>query len=127
MKSAKTPHVSEHIEKQKSALDLWKLMGRGKAEPVKAPQAKGQDSMLAVYKDRLTYTFIMGREVASIHYDHAKKEIFFKGHNVKNMKLEMAQIQALERLKTILRQDERSKQLTADYDATLAKLLADNQ
>lgn len=127
MKSTKTPQVSEHIEKEKSALELWKLMGGGKAQPVKASQAKGQDSMLAVYKDRLTYTFIMEREVASIHYDQSKEEIFFKGHNLKNMKLETAQIQALERLKTILMQDERSKHLVLQYEATLAKLLADNR
>lgn len=102
-------------------------MGGGKAEAVKSSLAKGHDSMLAVYKDRLTYTFILEREVASIHYDRAKEEIFFKGHNIKNMKLNGAQIGALQGIKAILTQDGRAKELLPGYEATLGKILADNR
>lgn len=128
MKTTKTLPVTGHqIEKKKSSIDLLKLMGGGKAQAVKAPQARGHDSMLAVYKDRFTYTFILEREVASIHFDRAKGEIFFKGHNVKNMKLKEGQIGALEGIKAILMQDERAKELLPDYEATLGKILADNR
>lgn len=127
MKTTKTTHLAEQIEKKKSTVDLLKLMGGGKAEAVKSSLAKGHDSMLAVYKDRLTYTFILEREVASIHYDHGRKEIFFKGHNVKNMKLTGAQIEALKGVKAILMQDGRAKGLLPDYEATLGRILADNK
>ena len=59
MKTTKTSPIIEQVEKKKSSVDLLKLMGGGKAQAVRAPQAKGHDSMLAVYKDRLTYTFIL--------------------------------------------------------------------
>jgi len=127
MKTTKTSPITEQVEKKKSSVDLLKLMGGGKAQAVRAPQAKGHDSMLAVYKDRLTYTFILEQEVASIHYDHSKRDIFFKGHNIKNMRLKEVQIRALNGLKGILMQDGRAKELLPDYEATLGKILADNK
>src|SRR5438046_1397485 len=53
----------------------------------RVPDATGRpaDSMLAVYKDRLTYTFILEAEVASIHFDSRRQEIFFRGHNIRFM------------------------------------------
>jgi hypothetical protein len=81
--------------------------------------------MLAVYKDRLTYTFIMDHEVASIHYDRHRGEIFFKGHNIRNMELDEEQKQALMDLSHVLEAEARGNEFSADYEATLARLLAD--
>lgn len=126
MKTEKTAQMQHSLEIPKSPIDLWRLMG-GKTQRVKAAGLPLQDSLLAVYKDRLTYTFILGREVASIHFDRARGEIFFKGHNIKNWALSPMEIEALNGLKTLLKQEERGKELLADYQATLARCLAENR
>lgn len=110
----------------KSPIDLWRLMG-GKAKPVGGVTRPPQDSLLAVYKDRLTYTFILSDEVASIHFDRAKGEIFFKGHNIRNLELEPAQKQVLEDFKQVLASEEQGKDFLNAYQATLGNLLADNK
>ena len=105
----------------RTPIDLWRMMG-GQAQRVKS--ATGTDSMLAIYQDRLTYTFILDNEVASIHYDRRKREIFFKGQNIKHLELSMPQKKVLEGLKGILVQEERGKLFAAEYGATLAKQFA---
>lgn len=110
----------------KSPLDLWKLMG-GKTRAVGGVKEPPEDSLLAVYKNRLTYTFIVGREVASIHFDRAKREIFFKGHNIRNMELSEAQRRVLEGFKKVLKADKRANPFLKAYNATLGDLLADNK
>lgn len=117
--------MKESKEISKSPVDLWKLMG-GKTHRVDQAGKVGSDSLLAVYKDRLTYTFILGNEVASIHFDRAKKEIFFKGHNIRNIKLDKAKMAALSDFKVILASDEKAKPFAKEYEATLGALLADN-
>lgn len=112
-------------ERQMSPLELIKMRG-GVAHAVKTPVGRAADSMLAVYHDRLTYTFILDKEVASIHFDRNRKEIFFKGHNIQNMQLSPAQVKALKDLQGVLMEDEQGKSLFNDYVATLGHLLADN-
>lgn len=107
-----------------SPLEMIKQQG-GIAHSVKTLIGRAVDSMLAVYRDRLTYTFIMNNEVASIHFDRSKKEIFFKGHNILNIVLSPEQIKVLKDLQGILAQDEQGKLLFNDYNATLGHLLAD--
>ncbi|MBT3181333.1 MAG: hypothetical protein HN337_02355 [Deltaproteobacteria bacterium] len=109
---------------QTSPLDLIKLMG-GKTRPVGQGKSKQPDSMLAIYKDRFTYTFIMNDEVASIHYDHRRGEIFFKGHNIKHLDLNHAQVGALEALRWLLEEDEQGRDFLAEYLATLERVFAD--
>lgn len=111
-------------ERKQAPIDLWRMMG-GQAQRVRSSGGKSVDSMLAVYQDRCTYTFIMQGEVSSIHFDRRKQEIFIKGHNIKNMKLSQEHKMALEGLKEVLAREERGQPLSADYEATLGKLLAD--
>lgn len=125
MKTDKKIDTAHNLETPRSPIDLWKLMG-GQAQRVKTTGMPAQDSLLAVYKDRFTYTFILEREVASIHFDRSKNEIFFKGHNIKNLELTEPQIMALDGLKTILKQDGRGEGLLTDYEATLGRVFADN-
>lgn len=105
-------------------LDLIRLMG-GNARKVKGKRFKAPDSMLAVYKNRATYTFIMNDEVASVHFDVTRGEIFFKGHNIKNLELTNEQKEALVMLQWILEEDEEGKQLLPSYLATLERVIAD--
>ncbi len=109
------------------AFDLWKHLNVAKAQKTGVKGGAAVDSMLAVYKDRLTYTFILDREVASIHFDRMRGEIFFKGHNIRNMELTARQKQALEDLKAVLMKNEKGRSYLSDYSATLAKHLADNK
>lgn len=125
MEKTKQP-VAETPQEPKSPLDLWRLMG-GETRPVMGVKKPPEDSLLAVYKDRLTYTFIFGHEVASIHFDRAKREIFFRGHNIRNFKLSEAQKQVLEAFKQVLTGDARARAFLAAYNATLGGVVADNK
>lgn len=107
-----------------SPLELIKKTG-GVAHPVRTPSGKAVDSMLAVYRDRFTYTFILNKEVASIHFDKNRHEVFFKGHNVAGLTLTTEQIKALKGIQTILSEDEQGRLLFNDYVATLTHVLAD--
>ena len=86
------------------------------------------DSLLAVFEDRLTYTFIDHETVASIHFDRKRQEIFYRGHNIKNMVLSEEQRNVLrEIMPKVLKSDERSSVYLADYQATLAKFVTDTK
>lgn len=111
----------------RGGFDLWKHIQATRAQKVKGKGQAAADSMLAVYKDCLTYTFILEREVASIHFDRLRGEIFFRGHNLRNMELSETQIQALNDLKTVLAEDNRARPFLSDYNATLGRYLADKK
>lgn len=108
----------------RSPLDLWRLKGGISHHPVERGRPS-PDSMLAVYDDRVTYTFIIEDEVASIHYDRKRGEIFFRGHNIRHLDLTPAQIEALFHMEEVLRDDPGAAGLFSDYSATLARCLAD--
>ena len=62
------------------------------SDPVAFREAK-----LFLGKDRATLTFFLEEEVASIHYDMLRDEIFYRGHNVKNMTMDPRHWLALEK------------------------------
>jgi len=107
-------------------LDLYKRVG-AVAQKVPTKGKMAEDSMLAVYKNRVTYTFILGKEVASVHYDRKRGEIYFSGHNIRNMDLSGEQRQALMDMGMAMQADEKAKEFSSSYDATLARVLADNK
>lgn len=108
----------------RSPLDLLRLKG-GRAQRVKEEGRPPPDAMLAVRPDRATYTFILEDQVASIHFDRRRGEIFFCGHNIRHLELTDAQKTALGHMKEILKGDGRGMELYSDYAATLARCLAD--
>jgi len=83
------------------------------------------DSMLACYRDRFTFTFMLGSEVASIHFDRAKGEVYFRGRNLQNLHLLPEEKEALYAVFPALKRDKRGKSLLPAYEATLERLLAD--
>lgn len=109
-----------------SALDLWRLMG-GESHRVGEKDKNHPDSMLAAYGDRFTYTFILDDEVASIHFDRKRSEIFFKGHNIKHLELTKDQLRALEHVKGVIKGDSKADAFYDEYCATLDRFLADNK
>ncbi|PIR17249.1 MAG: hypothetical protein COV46_05015 [Deltaproteobacteria bacterium CG11_big_fil_rev_8_21_14_0_20_49_13] len=116
--------MNEEAKGRESPLERIKKTG-GVAHPVKQRMGRPADSMLAVYRDRFTYTFILDKEVASIHFDRSKKEIFFRGHNILKMVLSPEQVRALKSAQEVLEDDEQGKLLFNEYVATLGGLLAD--
>lgn len=116
------PEQKQH--RPRHVFELWEHVGVAKAKKVKKGQ-RAVDSMLAVYRERITYTFILDREVASIHFDRLRGEIFFKGHNIKNMELTNSQLQALKDLTGVLAAEKEGRPFLSDYEATLGRYLAD--
>lgn len=106
-------------------IDLAGIVG-GVARRVPGTEGRSTDSMLAVYKDRCTYTFILDAEVASIHFDANRKSIFFRGHNVRFMTMEPAARAALASMCDILAADRDGRELLSAYRETLDELPADN-
>lgn len=111
----------------RGVFELWKHIQAARARKTGVKGKAAVDSMLAVYKDRFTYTFILDREVASIHFDRMRGEIFFKGHNIRNIELTNRQWQALEDLKAFLSHDDKGRQFLSDFSATLDRCLADKK
>lgn len=46
-------------------------------------------------KNRFTYTFLIKGEAASIHFDAMRNEIFYRGHNIRNMSLSELEVDIL--------------------------------
>jgi hypothetical protein len=108
----------------RSPLDLLKYK-QGASRQLREEGKPPPDSMLAVSADRATYTFILEDEVASIHFDRHRGEIFFRGHNIRNIDLSDGQLQALMHMEEVLKGDSRAKEHFPEYSATLARCLAD--
>lgn len=125
MKQTKLEAVqSQELKGFRSLVDVYKRSG-GVAEKVQQRGKTAKDSMLAVYRDRFTFTFILQNEVASIHFDRLRGEIFYKGHNIRNMELTEKHKSALFEVADIIANDQNAKSFYYDYQATLARILAD--
>ncbi|MFO1518512.1 MAG: hypothetical protein U1F57_02415 [bacterium] len=72
---------------------------------------------------RLTYTFLALGEISSIHFDAERHEIFYNGHNLRNLKLTEIQKEALKNLLKKLHQDEKGTLLARDYESCLGRYL----
>jgi len=73
--------------------------------------------------DRATLTFFSSEGVASIHYDLKRNEIFYRGHNVKNMTLSPGHWESLQRFSEYLAKNGGDFRLRQAYDACLAQIL----
>jgi len=91
----------------------------------RAPQnwRQFQEARLFSTGDRATLTFYLGQEVASIHFDKNRGEIFFRGHNVKNMTLNQEQWELLQQFGEYLKTHGAALELSQAYEASLAQFL----
>jgi len=85
------------------------------------------DSQLVSFGDRITYTFAHGKEIGSIHFDRGRGEIFYKGHNIRNMDPEEWQWQMMEKLRQVLLSDEKGKQFAEAYGRILDKIILEKK
>jgi len=99
----------------------------GRAHKVRGMSGRKVDSMIAVYNDRFTYTFMLRNEVASIHFDKQSNKIFFRGHNIRNLELNDAQKGELYNVIDVLASDDEGMGLKDAYQATLTSHLTDNK
>ncbi len=100
----------------------------GVTSPADAGEAKSLDyfreARLFLGKDRATLTFYVDQEVASIHYDTNRDEIFYRGHNVKNMTMTQEQWQSLQKFAEYLADDPRAELLLQSYRTCLEHLMS---
>lgn len=82
-----------------------------------------RDSQLVSFGERITYTCAVGNEVASIHYDQGRGEIFFKGHNVSNTRLDQWQCDLLYQFEKVLQDSEYADKFAEGYGQALEKHL----
>lgn len=99
------------------------LNGAGASE---STAAYFKEARLFLGKDRATLTFYVDQEVASIHYDLLRDEIFYKGHNVKNMTMTQGQWVSLKKFSEYLAEDPRAERLNEAYRACLEHLMTDH-
>ena len=123
-KKQNTRLASHAGSSQHSTPDLVRLMG-GISKRAGKTKKGAPDSVIAIYRERLTYTFIMDDQVASIHFDKSRGEIFFRGRNISHMELEPNQRKALISLIGVLEEDEQGRAFRDSYSATLDRVLAD--
>lgn len=112
------------------------LAGKAEGEAVGKPlppevrdegQQKKSGAQLISFGDRVTYTFPYGKEIGSIHFDKARREIFFKGHNIRNLDLEERHHQMLETMRKVLQEKEEGKDFAQDYAQTLDKVIMEKK
>lgn len=81
-----------------------------------------REAKLFISKDRATLTFFLKQEVASIHFDKSRNEIFFKGHNVKNMTLAPEQWQSLQKFSEYLIKENADPEFIQSYQKCLSHI-----
>ena len=86
-----------------------------------------RESQIITFGDRITYTFTVGKDVGSIHFDMGRGEVFYRGHNVRNLELEHWQMDLLHRFQALLRGDEKYHRFDKAYSQTLEKVLPDQK
>lgn len=101
---------------EKSAPSPWELYRDRQKKPLR-------DSRLVSFGERITYTFAVGNEVASIHFDQSRGKIFYKGHNVRNADLEKWQIELLRHFGKVLEDSEYADHFLEGYSQALKKIL----
>jgi len=83
-----------------------------------------REARLFLGKDRATLTFYVDQEVASIHYDTNRDEIFYRGHNVKNMTMTQDQWVSLQKFAEYLADDPKAEALLHSYRRCLEHLMS---
>lgn len=78
-----------------------------------------QDSHLVSFGDKVTYTFAVRNDAASLHYDQGRGEIFYKGHKVESSDLESWMVELLRHFQEILAKSEYADEFLESYTELL--------
>lgn len=102
----------------------YSSLPKGQAKASLPWQMRGfTDANLFVHAERATLTFYYQGTVASIHFDRARGEIFFKGHQVKNFKLNQEEWHWLQEFGRCLQDQGASPALVSAYENCLQEVL----
>ncbi len=74
------------------------------------------------FEDRVTYTYANEHEVGSLHFDSGRGEIFFKGHNARNMELENWHWELLEKMSQVLQSNRKLRAYSPFYERAFQKM-----
>ena len=81
------------------------------------------NSQWVTFGSRVTFTFVVGHDVGSIHFDRSRSEIFFKGHNIRNIDVEPWQWQVLEKMRDVLHSHAKLRNFRNPYSRLLDKIV----
>lgn len=81
-----------------------------------------QDSHLVSFGQRVTYTFAVGNDVASIHYDQGRGKLFYKGHRITSDNMESWLLDLLQHFKAVLAKSEYADRFLEGYSTLLDKM-----
>ena len=111
-------HQSHHTQKTRPRLH------KDQSREITTPAG----SRLMSLDNRLTYIFSHGDEVGSIHFDKGRGEIFFKGHNLRNMEVEEWHWQVMEELRQLLAKlEDKMKSFADSYAYTLDRIIFEKE
>lgn len=102
-----------------------KLSQKGPTPPPgpERPSPLSSINQLIGFGEKITYTFMHDKEVGSIHFDQARGEIYYKGHNLRHMDVEPEHLKMLEQMRVVLKSDPNGKRFAEAYGQTLDKLI----
>jgi hypothetical protein len=83
------------------------------------------DAHLVSFGQRITYTFAIGKEISSVHYDQGRGKVFLKGHNICNTELAEWQVKILRHFRKVLADSSSADSFLAGYSVLLEKILAE--
>ena len=112
-------HEGSSLKSEKGAMALPPFTGVSQ-EAIK----KLSKPHFFIQNDRFTCTFFMGQEAVSIHFDRLRGEIFFNGHNIRNVNLSEVQVQSLRSAGEGLLHHRQNIDLSSAYEACLQKTLS---
>ncbi|MBI2982429.1 MAG: hypothetical protein HYY44_09125 [Deltaproteobacteria bacterium] len=78
---------------------------------------------LVSFGEKITYTLLHQKEVVSIHFDRGRGEIYYKGHNLKNMEVSTKHLEVLEKLRLLLESSPDGKPFAQHYGQALDKII----
>jgi len=81
-----------------------------------------QDSHLVSFGQRVTYTFAVGNDVASIHYDQGRGKLFYKGHRITADNMEPWLVDLLHHFKSVLAKSEFAERFAEGYSTLLDRM-----
>lgn len=81
------------------------------------------DGKLFHSSKKATYTFVEQQEVIALHFDKERKSIFYKGHNISNIRLSDVQRQHLELFQKALEKNPKTQPMVSAYKQALKAIL----
>lgn len=77
------------------------------------------DGKVFFTRSKVTYTFVFEKELIVLHFDKAKKSLFFKGHNLENIAFETPLEEHFLRFQEIMGSKPETKKMLSAFNEAL--------